>query len=88
VTFLGRPLGRYRTPPGRARSSAIFHWRSCARWRGLSWEHFRDLDPDDQAAYLAEYETTMALEYLEAEASRKAAERTSRRRQRHGRPRI
>jgi hypothetical protein len=46
-----------------------------ARWRGLTWEYFRRLQPDDQAGYIAEYETAIRLESLEAEADRKEAER-------------
>ena len=37
-----------------------------ARWRNLAWEEFRMLDTDDQAAYVAEYDTAMLFDYLEA----------------------
>lgn len=40
--------------------------RVVARWRGLSWEYFRELDTDDQAAYAAEYDTQLAFDYQEA----------------------
>ena len=40
--------------------------RLVARWRGLTWEYFRELDTDDQAAYAAEYEVEMKFGYLEA----------------------
>lgn len=58
-----------------------------ARWRGLSWETFRRLHPDDQAGYIAEYETALKLESLEHEAARKEAERRQRAGQRFGRRR-
>ena len=54
-----------------------------ARWRGLSWEYFSRLPPEAQAGYIAEYETALKLENLEAEANRKEAERRAR--SRHGR---
>ena len=56
-----------------------------ARWRGLTWEYFRRLPPDEQAGYIAEYEVTLRLESLEAEAQRKEAERRAKR---GGRSRI
>lgn len=40
--------------------------RRVAKWRGLPWEYFRELDTDDQAAYVAEYETEMKFDYLDA----------------------
>ncbi len=55
-----------------------------ARWRGLSWEYFRRLHPDDQAGYIAEYETVNALDGLEARAAAREAERKARQ---HGRGR-
>jgi hypothetical protein len=66
----------------------VYHWRSVARWRGLSWEQWRRLHPDDQAGYIAEYLTHHKLAYLEAESQRKKAEARARRRQRHGRSRT
>lgn len=49
-----------------------------ARWRGLTWEYFSRLPVEAQAGYIAEYETAMKLEALEAEAARKEAERKAR----------
>lgn len=49
-----------------------------ARWRGIPWEAFRRLHPDDQAGYIAEYETAIKLDALEQEAARKEAERKAR----------
>lgn len=43
--------------------SWLFYMRQVARWRGLTWEYFRELDVDDQAAYVAEYEIVTALDY-------------------------
>lgn len=37
-----------------------------ARWRNLTWEYFRDLESDDQAAYVAEYDVHMKFGYLDA----------------------
>jgi len=51
----------------------------------LKWEYFRALPADDQAGYLAEYETAQRIEWLEAETARKEAERAAKRRR--GRPR-
>jgi len=52
------------------KGSASFNWllklRMVARWRNLTWEYFSTLDTDDQAAYVAEYETAMMFEYQEA----------------------
>ena len=67
-------MERWPAPAGRSAYSALYHWRCVARWRGLTWEAFRMLPPDDQAGYIAEYETAMRLDALEAEAQRKAAE--------------
>jgi uncharacterized protein (DUF2235 family) len=53
----------------------VYHWRSAARWRGLTWEHWCRLDVDAQAGYLAEYETELRLSALEAEWQRKEQER-------------
>lgn len=75
MTFLNRPLARWTAPTGRSRYSELYHWRCVARWRGLTWEAFRRLHPDDQAGYIAEYETALKLDTLEAEAARKEAER-------------
>lgn len=44
----------------------LFKLRRVARWRGLSWEYFRDLDTDDQAAYVAEYDIEHKLDALES----------------------
>lgn len=79
MTYQGRPLERWPIPHGKASSSALYHWRSIARWRGLSWEYFRTLDPDAMAGYIAEYETATSLEALEAEQARKEAARRARR---------
>lgn len=46
-----------------------------ARWRGLTWEQFCRLAIDAQAGYIAEYETEMRMQALEAEWQRKEAER-------------
>lgn len=86
--FLGRPLERHRSPRGRASYSALFEWRTVARWRGLTWEYFRRLAPDDQAAYIAEYRTTLKLDGLEAREAQKDAERHARRARRFGRSRV
>lgn len=62
-----------------------FNWlyklRMVARWRDLSWEYFRELDTDDQAAYVAEYETQMSFDYhqaLDLERKRRRAARRGR----------
>jgi hypothetical protein len=68
-------------PAGGASYSQVYHWRSVARWRGLTWEAFCELDVDAQAGYIAEYETEMRLAALEAEWQRKELERKSRARQ-------
>lgn len=88
MTFQGKPLDRWATPTGNAGYSTLYHWRACARWRGLTWEYFRSLSADDQAGYIAEYETALKLETLEYEAARKAAERKARRSRMHGRSRT
>lgn len=62
-------------PAGNASYSAVYHWRSVARWRGITWEAWCDLDTDAQAGYIAEYETEMRLRALEAEWQRKTMER-------------
>jgi hypothetical protein len=48
------------------RFSWLFYLRRVARWRSLPWEYFRELDTDDQAAYVAEYEIEMKLDSLDA----------------------
>ena len=85
ATFRGKPLDRWPTRTGYSSYSTLYHWRCVARWRGLTWEYFRRLPPDDQAAYIAEYETALRIENLEAEAQRKEAERRAKR---GGRSRI
>lgn len=62
-------------PRGRASYSQVYHWRSAARWRGLTWEQWCELDADAQAGYIAEYETELRLSALEAEWQRKETER-------------
>jgi hypothetical protein len=52
--------------------------RSAVKWRGLTWEYFCELDEPDQAGYIAEYETAMRLQALEAEHQRKTAMRKQR----------
>lgn len=54
------------TPKGSASYNWLYKLRLVARWRGLSWEYFRELETDDQAAYAAEYDTTHKFEALEA----------------------
>lgn len=79
ATFRGKALDRWPTRTGRSSYSTLYHWRCVARWRGLTWEYFSRLPPDAQAGYIAEYETAHRLEYLEAEAARKEAERRAKR---------
>jgi len=50
-----------------------------ARWRGLTWEYFRELDGDDQAAYAAEYDIEHGFEYQEALDRLRKQRRASRR---------
>jgi hypothetical protein len=59
-----------------------------ARWRGLTWEYFRTLEVDDQAAYIAEYEEQHKLDALAAETARKLAEARARRNRKHGKSRV
>lgn len=65
------------------RGSQGFSWlyklRRVAHWRGLSWEYFRDLDDDDQAAYVAEYDTEHMFEYQDALDRLRKQRRMSRR---------
>ena len=44
----------------------MYKLRAVARWRALPWEYFRELDTDDQAAYVAEYDVAHAFEYQAA----------------------
>src|SRR5262245_62498043 len=62
VTRKGTPLDRLKVPGGSARFSWLFYLRRVARWRRLTWEYFRELDTDDQAAYVAEYEIETKLD--------------------------
>jgi len=66
VTRKGSPLDRLKVPKGHTRFSWLFYLRRVARWRGLTWEYFREQDTDDQAAYVAEYEIETKLDTLEA----------------------
>jgi len=53
-------------PKGRAGFNWLYTLRRVAKWRGLTWEYFTQLDPDDAAAYVAEYLTETELESHEA----------------------
>lgn len=66
VTRKGTPLERLKVKAGNVKFSWIFHLRRVAQWRGLTWEYFRELDIDDQAAYAAEYAIEHELEYHDA----------------------
>jgi hypothetical protein len=44
----------------------LYTLRRVAKWRDLTWEYFTQLDPDDAAAYVAEYLTETELESHEA----------------------
>lgn len=66
MTWKGTPIDRLTVPHAPARMGWQFVMRRVARWRGLTWEYFRKLDSDDQAAYIAEYECEMKLEALDA----------------------
>lgn len=59
--------------------SWLFVLRRVARWRGLSWEYFRRLDTDDQAAYIAEYQIETKLEALDALDQARKRKRMSKR---------
>jgi hypothetical protein len=52
--------------------------RSAAKWRGITWEYFSELDTQAQAGYLAEYETAGRLQALEAEHQRREQARKQR----------
>jgi hypothetical protein len=78
VTFRNRDIWQQSSPKGDVSYSAIFHWRKVAKWRGLTWEVFCELEPDAQAGYIAEYECEARLSSLEAEHQRKEQERKSR----------
>ena len=78
MTFQGRDIWRITTPKGDVSYHRLYHWRSAARWRGLTWEAFAELDESAQAAYIAEYETALRLETLQAETRRKADARAAR----------
>ena len=62
----GTLLDRLSVPKGHVSQTWLFYLRLVARWRGLTWEYFRELDTDDQAAYVAEYEITTKLDILDA----------------------
>jgi hypothetical protein len=66
ATWKGTPLDRLQTKKGSQGFNWLFKLRTVARWRGLTWEHFRMLEIDDQAGYVAEYEIAMKFDYLEA----------------------
>jgi hypothetical protein len=78
VTFRSRDIWQQQAPPGDISYSELYHWRTVAKWRGLTWEAFCDLDTDSQAGYIAEYECVMRLQTLEAEHQRKEQERKAR----------
>jgi hypothetical protein len=70
VTIAGKALDRWRVPSGATRYSWGFHLRRVARWRGMAWEAFSELDVDAQAAYIAEYETEQRISAVEYERQR------------------
>ena len=51
-----------------------------ARWRNVPWEYFRELDTDDQAAYVAEYDIEHMFDYQEALDQLRKRRRMSRQR--------
>lgn len=42
--------------------SDTFAWLEAARWRGYTIEQFADLDGDDQARIVAQWETHMQID--------------------------
>jgi hypothetical protein len=88
VSWSGKALERYPAGRGRAAYATVYHWRRVAKWRGLTWEYFRKLAPDDQAGYIAEYETEAHLDHLEAEHAKQQAKQRAKRRATSGRSRI
>jgi hypothetical protein len=91
VTYQGKPLDRWPLPHGDATYEDVFHWRTVARWRGITWEAWEALDAWDQAGYLAEYAAVTKLQWLQAETDRKRAEaraKAARRKSNHGKSRV
>lgn len=58
--------------PGGIRHNAVLLWVKAARWHGITWEHFCDLDGDRQSFLIASYVTVMQCEAVEAQESVKS----------------
>lgn len=79
AAWKGTPLDRFKGKRGSQSYAWIYKLRRVARWRGLTWEYFRDLESDDQAAYVAEYDIEHGFEYQEALDRLRKQRRASRR---------
>lgn len=62
VTFRGRDIFSYSVPRAGLQCNAIFEWRQAAKWAGVEWSTFCDLDGYEQSAIVAQYLTHMQLE--------------------------
>lgn len=51
---------------------ATLGWMRAARWHGLTWRAWCDLDGEEQSFLVAAYETLMQCEAVEAKEAGKA----------------
>lgn len=80
ATWRTTPLEKFRYTKGPEGFNLLFKLRRVARWRGVPWEYFRELDTDDQAAYVAEYDVEHEFDYQAAIDRLRKQRRMSKRR--------
>lgn len=61
--------------------SQEMHWRLVARWNGMTFDQFLDLEGEEQSRLVAAYETSMQIDaVVAAENERQTRRRTKKRR--------
>lgn len=79
MTFQGRSIWVQSVDKAQYSHSIVFSLRRVARWIPMRWETFCHLPEQEQAGYIAHYETEMRLSALEHAEQQRQNERKQRR---------
>ena len=71
MLFRGQSIWSQTPPQSKTRYGTLLHWREAAKWAGVAWATFSELDTDEQGMIIAQYECMTRLEALEAQAAQR-----------------